>query len=144
MERRPISRLSWDPSELYWKVWVQDQIKYVPFLYSMKIGRKILGARSWKEPIANVIWRRNGLSPQHLKQFWKCLWGINMSREIVCFQWLLVHKAKYQLMCGEKECRQDVPFLYGSNRDCYTLFVELWFCYGHMDTNHKIINSSIS
>ena len=31
MERRPISRLTWDPGELYWKVWVQDHIKYVPF-----------------------------------------------------------------------------------------------------------------
>ena len=30
---------------------------------------------------------------QHLKQFWKWLWGIKMSRKIVCFHWLLVHKA---------------------------------------------------
>ena len=45
MERRPISRLTWDPGELYWKVWVQDHIKYVSFFqYSVKIGRKILGA----------------------------------------------------------------------------------------------------
>ena len=37
-----------------WKVWLQDHIKYVPFFqYSVKIGRRILGARSWKEPIAN-------------------------------------------------------------------------------------------
>ena len=70
MERRPISRLPWDPGELYWKVWDQDQIKYVPFFqYSVEIGRKILSARSWKEPTANVFWRRNGLSPQNLKQF---------------------------------------------------------------------------
>ena len=47
MERRPISRLTWDPGELYWKVWVQDHIKYVHFFqYSVKIGRKILGAKS--------------------------------------------------------------------------------------------------
>ena len=58
MERRPISRLTWDPRELYWKVWVQDQIKHVPFFqHFVKRGRKILGGRSWKEPIANVFWR---------------------------------------------------------------------------------------
>ena len=58
MERRPISRLTWDPQELYWKVWVQDKIKHVPFFqHSVKRGRKILGGRSWKEPIANVFWR---------------------------------------------------------------------------------------
>ena len=34
----------------------------------------------------------DGLSPQHLKQFWKWLWGIKLSRKNVCFQWLLVHK----------------------------------------------------
>ena len=57
MENRPISRLTWDRGELYWKVWVQDHIKYVPFFqYSVKIGRKILGARSQKEPSANVFW----------------------------------------------------------------------------------------
>ena len=48
MERR----LTWDPRELHWKVWVQDQIKHVPFFpYRMKI----LGSRSWKEPTANVF-----------------------------------------------------------------------------------------
>ena len=86
MERRPISILTWDPRELYWKVWMQDHIKYVPFFqYSMKIVRKILSARSLKEPTANVVWRRNGLSPQHLKQLWEWLWGIKTSRKIVCF-----------------------------------------------------------
>ena len=74
-------------------MWVQDHIKYEPFFqYSVKIGRKILSARSWKEPTANVVWRRNGLSP-HLKQFWKWRWGIKMSRNIVCLRWLLIHKA---------------------------------------------------
>ena len=58
MERRPISILTWDPRELYWKVWMQDHIKYVPFFQnSVKIGRKILGATSWKEPTVNVVWR---------------------------------------------------------------------------------------
>ena len=47
MERRPISILTWDPRELYWKVWMQDHIKYVPFFqYAVKIGGKILGGRS--------------------------------------------------------------------------------------------------
>ena len=56
MERRPISILTWDPRELYWKVWMQDHIKYVPFFqYAVKIGRKILGVRSWKEPTANLF-----------------------------------------------------------------------------------------
>ena len=90
----PISKLTWDPRELYWKVWFQDQIKHVSFFhYSMKIGRKILGARSLREPIVNVFWRRNGISLQHLKSFWKWLWGIKMSRKIVCFRWWLVHRA---------------------------------------------------
>ena len=58
--------------ELYWKVSVQDPIKHVPFLqYSVKISRKILGGRSWKELAADVLWRRNGVSPEHLKQFKK-------------------------------------------------------------------------
>ena len=49
------------------------------FQYSMKIGRKTLGARLWKEPTAYVFWRQNELSSQSLKQFWKSLWlwGIN-------------------------------------------------------------------
>ena len=56
MERRPISRLTWDPRELYWKVWVQDKIKHVPFFqYSMNIGRKVLGVNSLKEPNANIF-----------------------------------------------------------------------------------------
>mgnify|MGYP002775206253 CR=1 FL=1 len=29
---------------------------------------------------------------QQLQQFWKWLWGIKMSRKIVCFRWLLVHR----------------------------------------------------
>ena len=32
-------------------------------------------------------------SPQLLKQFWKSLWGITRSKKIVCFSWLLVHRA---------------------------------------------------
>ena len=31
MERRSLSRLTWDPRELYRKVWIQAQIKHVPF-----------------------------------------------------------------------------------------------------------------
>ena len=94
MEMRTISRLTWDPEELYWKVWIQDQIKDAScFQYSVTIGRKILGGRSWKEQTANYFWRCIGLSPQHLMQFWKCLWSIKMSRKIVCFRWLLVHRA---------------------------------------------------
>ena len=90
----PISTLTWDPGDLYWKVWVQDHIKYVSFFqYSVKIGRNILDATSWKEPTANVFGRRNVLSPQNLKQFWKWLLGIKMNRKIVCFRWLSVHKA---------------------------------------------------
>ena len=90
MERRPISRLVWDPKEPYWKVWVHDKIKHVPFFqYSIKIGRKISSARSWKELATNVFWRQNELSPQHLKQFMKWLWDIKMSTEFVCFRWLL-------------------------------------------------------
>ena len=93
MERRPISSLTWVLGELYWKVSVQDPIKHVPFLqYSVKISRKILGVSSWKELAANVFWKWNVLSPQHLKQFWKWLWGIKMSTRIVCFLWLLVHR----------------------------------------------------
>ena len=34
------SRLTWDPGELYRKVFVQAQIKHAPFFqYSIKIGR---------------------------------------------------------------------------------------------------------
>ena len=64
MERRPISRLTWDPGELYWKVWVQDHIKYVPFFQnSVKIGRKICDSFR-KDFVVNVL-RRNEISPQH-------------------------------------------------------------------------------
>ena len=105
MERRPISILTWDYGEFYLKVWVQDKIKHVPyFQYFVKICRKILGARSWKEQTTNVFWRWNRLSLQHLKQFWRWLWGIKMSRKIVCFRRLLVHSALSvnNLMVGER------------------------------------------
>ena len=58
----------------------------------MKIGRKILCVRLWKEPTTNVFSRQNGLSPQHLKQIGKWLGGIKMSRKIVCLCWLLVDR----------------------------------------------------
>ena len=77
MERRPVSWLTWNLGERYRKVSVQDQKKTCAFFsVVVKIGRKMLGARSWKEPAANVFRRLTGLSPQHLKQFWKWLWAV--------------------------------------------------------------------
>ena len=64
--------------------------------------------------------------------------GYKLSRKIACFYWLLVHES-IPVNGAKMECRQDVPFLCGSRRDCYALFVELWFCYGHMEMNNKII-----
>ena len=92
MERRPISQLTWDPRELYWKVLVQAQIKHLPFFqYFVKIGKKILGDRSWKETTTNVFWRWNGLSPQHLKHFCKMVVRYKNEQEN-CLR-LLVHRA---------------------------------------------------
>ena len=49
MERRQVSRSTWDPRQFYWNVWVQAKTKHA------KIGRKIIGTRSWKELIANIF-----------------------------------------------------------------------------------------
>ena len=36
-----------------------------------------------------------------------------------------------------------MAFLYGSSRDGYSLFVELWFCNGNMEKNHNIVSTTI-
>ena len=67
-----------------------------------------MGARSWKEPTANVFWRQNGISPQQLKQFWKWLWGI---------KWLLIRTILINKSRKMGECNQYVSFLYESSGD---------------------------
>ena len=42
------------------------------------------------------------------------------------------------------KCKQYMSFLYVSNADCYTLFLELWFWDRNMEKNLKSINTNIS
>ena len=61
MERTPISRLTCNPGELYWKVWVQDYIIYVPFFqYSVRICTDLIESAKhclWSCGFAMDIWK---------------------------------------------------------------------------------------
>ena len=48
--------------------------------------------------------------PQQFKRIWERLWGIIMSRKIVCFTWWLIHRA---IPIDEwRKCVHCEPFLH--------------------------------
>ena len=52
------------------------------------------GTSCWlaAKPPAAEHWRREGLSPEFLEQFWRRLWDSQQPRRTMVFQWLVAHR----------------------------------------------------
>ena len=93
-EKKPLTRLQWDPGEFWWKDPFDHSGKKCGFFqYSVKIGRHILTAQRRTTPGATQFWTQQGITIEFLSKFWVKLWARKQDMKINAFHWLLVHRA---------------------------------------------------